>query len=246
MGGSITLTTQAVARYMPSISSPLSHQGKPRLAAASRSERVERVDQQPGEPAGGHVGPADGDPEHHGEQQDHDREAPDPAGHEAVDGAIEVRRAFSPARVTARSAMSGGRRRRSLRSAVRGSRRRAASARLWHWPGCRRRCAAWLALIGRPPVCRRGMSASWRHAARSPSSPLRTAWMMRSSPSSRRSATQRALGRPGKAFTIRAVRSATARLSSGGSFWSRRGRQTNAPRRHLARWPASSSSSPSR
>ena len=37
MGGSITLTTQAVARYMPSISRPLSHQGSPRPAAPSRS-----------------------------------------------------------------------------------------------------------------------------------------------------------------------------------------------------------------
>ena len=33
IGGSITLITQAVARYMPSISSPLSHQGRPMAAA---------------------------------------------------------------------------------------------------------------------------------------------------------------------------------------------------------------------
>ncbi len=33
MGGSMTLITQAVARYMPSISSPLSHQGIPIASA---------------------------------------------------------------------------------------------------------------------------------------------------------------------------------------------------------------------
>ncbi len=34
MGGSITLTTQAMARNMPSISSPSSHQARPAAAAA--------------------------------------------------------------------------------------------------------------------------------------------------------------------------------------------------------------------
>ena len=34
IGGSITLTTQAVARYMPSIRKPLSHQGKRKKSAA--------------------------------------------------------------------------------------------------------------------------------------------------------------------------------------------------------------------
>ena len=37
IGGSMTLTTQAVARYIPSISSPSSHHGNPTAAAAALS-----------------------------------------------------------------------------------------------------------------------------------------------------------------------------------------------------------------
>ena len=35
MGGNMTLITQAMARYMPSISKPSSHQGNPTVAARS-------------------------------------------------------------------------------------------------------------------------------------------------------------------------------------------------------------------
>ena len=96
IGGSITLTTQAVARYIPSMTKPESHHGAPMAAAPDLSTGTVQSMSRRGQQARRHVGAGDGQPEHTGEHGDHQRHAPQPAGHQSVDRAVEVEAAPDP------------------------------------------------------------------------------------------------------------------------------------------------------
>jgi hypothetical protein len=75
-----------VARYIPE------HSAQPpwetQAGRALPQHRIKLVNEQIGQQSGRHVGPADGEPEHQREQQQHDGESPHTAGDNAVYRAV--------------------------------------------------------------------------------------------------------------------------------------------------------------
>src|SRR5690606_1554901 len=186
---------------------------------------VHPVEQQCAEHLRGNIGPGDGQPQHHAEHQHHDREAPDAARQDAVKRAIEVESAVVTLARDDFVRHAGGFCVDALDVLVvviadllaerAGARQQVVYIRclLAH------ACAA--SIAGTEPVrCR---------ATRSASSPVRTACVMRSSPSSSRMATQRAFGRPGYSASRWRTRSLTARSNVSSVMRARRGLLTRSP-----------------
>ena len=168
---------------------------------------------------------------------------PEPAaGDQPVDGPIEIEALAACRRASRRGRRSAPRRCTAPPSATGGSRRRPASAS----------CDASSSTASAAPrhrgdgTGRLGGARRTVAARRSPSSPVRSAAWMRSSPSSSRSATQRALGSPGNAARAPRRRARVPPAAAPGALLDRGAACATAPARHLGDRPAAARASPRR